>query len=114
MENSVQKNLDELDLIIKRLKRIKHDLETAKSHSVPMVVKVSVPEDVTLDDLYKAIRVYSKSSAFNLREALKCNNISTIAELVKYRPREILRFKNVGSTTIYNTREAMEDLGIIW
>ena len=89
-------------------------METAKSHSIPLVVDVSVPEDVTLDDLYKAIRVYSKSSAFNLKEALKSNNITTIAELVKYRPREILRFKNVGSTTIYNTREAMEDLGILW
>lgn len=114
MENSIQKNLDELDIIIKRLKRIKHDLETAKSHSIPLVVNVSVPEDVTLEDLYKAIRVYSKSSAYNLREALKSNNITTIAELLKYRPREILRFKNVGSTTIYNTREAMEDLGILW
>lgn len=48
MENSIQKNLDELDIIIKRLKRIKHDLETAKSHSIPLVVNVSVPEDVTL------------------------------------------------------------------
>lgn len=114
MENSIQKNLDELDIIIKRLKRIKHDLETAKSHSIPLVVNVSVPEDVTLEDLYKAIRVYSKSSAYNLREALKSNNITTIAKLLKYRPREILRFKNVGSTTIYNTREAMEDLGILW
>ena len=114
MATTIDKNLDELDAIIKHLKRIKHDLETAKSHSIPMVVNVSVPEDVTLEDLYKAIRVYSKSSAFNLKDALKSNNITTIAELVKYRPREILRFKNVGSTTIYNTREAMEDLGILW
>lgn len=114
MATTIDKNLDELDAIIKHLKRIKHDLETAKSHSIPMVVNVSVPEDVTLEDLYKAIRVYSKSSAFNLKDALKSNNITTIAELVKYRPREILRFKNIGTTTIYNTREAMEDLGILW
>jgi len=114
MATTIDKYLDELDVIIKDLKRIKHDLETAKSHSIPLVVDVSVPEDVTLEDLYKAIRVYSKSSAFNLREALKSNNITTIAELVKYRPREILRFKDVGSTTIYNTREALEDLGILW
>jgi DNA-directed RNA polymerase alpha subunit len=114
MATTLDKYLEELDVIIKDLKRIKHDLETAKSHSISLVVNVSVPEDVTLEDLYKAIRVYSKSSAFNLKEALKSNNITTIAEFVKYRPREILRFKNVGSTTIYNTREAMEDLGILW
>lgn len=114
MATTIDKNCDELDAIIKHLKRIKHDLESAKSKSVPMVVNISVPEDVSLDDLYKAIRIYSKSSAYNLKEALKSNNIKTIAELVKYRPREILRLKNVGTTTIYNTREALEDLGILW
>ena len=55
MATTLDKYLEELDVIIKDLKRIKHDLETAKSHSISLVVNVSVPEDVTLEDLYKAI-----------------------------------------------------------
>jgi DNA-directed RNA polymerase alpha subunit len=109
----IQKNYDDLDIVIKQLQKIKEDLEFSKLSS-PMSVTTAVPEGLTLDDLYKAIRNYSKSSAYNLREALKSNNITTIEELIKYRPREILRFKNVGTTTIYNTREAMEDIGILW
>lgn len=114
MATIIQNKCDELGLVIKQLQNIKRDLETSTLRTSPLVDKTAVPEGLSLDDLYKAIRVYSKSSAFNLREALKRNNITTIEELVKYRPREILLFKNVGPTTIYNTREAMEDLGILW
>lgn len=114
MANIIQKKCDELGVVIKQLQKIKRDLESSKLSCSPLAVTTVVPEGLSLDDLYKTIRKYSKSSAYNLREALKCNNITTLEELVKYRPREILRFKNVGTTTIYNTREAMEDLGILW
>ena len=114
MAISIQKKCDELGHVIKQLQNIKKDLESSKLSNPPLAVTTAIPEGLSLDDLYKAIRKYSKSSAYNLKEALKSNNITTIEDLVKYRPREILRFKNVGTTTIYNTREAMEDIGILW
>lgn len=109
-----QKNIEEIGAIIKELQNIKRDLESSKVNNSPLVITTAVPEGLTLDDLYKAIRKYSKSSAYNLREALKLHNITSLEQLVKYRPREIINFKKVGTTTIYNTREAMEDIGILW
>lgn len=114
MAKSIQIKCDELGIIIKQLQRIKQDLESTKSYSAPMVVTTSIPEGVTLNDLYRTLRNYSQSSAFRLKEALENGKITTLEELVNYRPRDLKHFKNIGITTIYHTREAMEDLGILW
>ena len=114
MATTIQKTCDKIEDVINQLKVIKRDFEHAQKQNSFVPLDTSIPDGVTLSDLYKAIRNYSKASAYNLKTALEANDINTISDLVKLRPRDLNKFKKVGMTTIYHTREAMEDLGILW
>lgn len=113
MDKYIKKQYNRLGSIIEDIQRIRKDLENVP-YPTSKVTSPDAPDDVTLEDLYGAVRHYSKSSASNLRDALIKHNITSISELTKLRPRDLKQFNNLGATTIYYTREALEDLGILW
>lgn len=113
MDKYIKKQYNRLGSIIEDIQRIRKDLENVP-YPTSKVTSPDAPDDVTLEDLFRAVQYYSKLSASKLKNALIKNNITSISELTKLRPRDLKQFKSVGINTIYHTREAMEDLGILW
>jgi hypothetical protein len=105
---------DALERIEKQLNDALKDLEWVKQSIQVKNVPAFVPAGVTLDDLYKAISRYNSSYATRLRHIMVAYDIDTIEGLMELRPRDIRKMRNVGVTTIYYLREALEDLGVQW
>lgn len=106
------KRIETIERIEKQLKIALKDLELVKQDIT--AVDTHVPTNLTLNDLYKAMEKYKPYYGYWLKQAMVENNISSLEELMKLRPREVRKMKKIGVTTLYYIREAMEDLGIQW
>ncbi len=108
-----------MDLLSKRMEETQKALEQLKESfaepiSSPVVTPNETAKELTLDDIYYALKKYDKAYVTRLKHAFAENNITNIYQLLIKRPREIRKMNNIGITTIYYLREAIEDLGIIW
>ena len=112
------KQLEMIDSLENRVKSILNDLEVLRRSIVESEERSRVPspaKGVTLDDVYKAlVQKKHKSSRFKLREFCKAENIGTLDDFLNIPPRDFVRFKNIGKTTSYQVREAIESLGVVW
>lgn len=106
------KRIEAIERIEKHLKMALEDLELVKQNIA--TVETHAPTNLTLNDLYKAMEKYKPIYGYWLRQAMTENDISSLEELIKLRPREVRKMKKIGVTTLYYIREAMEDLGIQW
>lgn len=112
------KQLEMIDALEDRVKSILYDLnELRKSilESEGRAYDPSRSKGVTLNDVYKVLeRNKHKSSRFKLREFCKSENIETLDDFLNILPRQFVQYKNIGKTTSYQVREAIESLGIVW
>ena len=103
LKNRVQSILDELEVLRKNI------AESEKAYNP------SSAKGVTLDDVFKVLEKRKhKSSRFKLRELCKGKNISTLDEFLRIPPREFIDNKGIGRATVYEVRDAIESLGIVW
>ncbi len=103
LKNRVQSILDELEVLRKSI------AESEKAYNP------SSAKGVTLDDVFNVLAKRNhKSSRFKLRELCKSKNISTLDEFLRIPPREFIDNKGIGRATVYEVRNAIESLGIVW
>jgi DNA-directed RNA polymerase alpha subunit len=103
-----------INRISSQLKDALKDLESLKHGINEIKMQPKIPAQVTLDDLYKALGNYKPAYKNWLKAAVEENNIQTLDELLRLRPREVKKMKHIGITTLYYIREALEDLGVQW
>ena len=112
------KQLETIDALKKRVQSILNDLEDLRKSiekSERNAYNPSSANGVTLFDVFEALEKRKhKNARSKLRQLCRNEKISTLDEFLKISPSDFLKYRNIGSNTVYQVREVIESFGIIW
>ncbi len=103
---SIESITQKLNEVIKELAILKESIAVSEYQTSQT--------DLTVKKLLSELKKRNRGAASRIRHAFIENNITSIEQLLKLRPRNVAEMNGVGSNTVYHLREVLEDLGIIW